>query len=120
MKQFLGVYILLTIFALPLFAFGSKDKKEENTPLQPVTVIGQIALYGNEPNTWLGFVDQKGVAYTLKVPAELLENLLRQQGVLLKLSGALKLVSEDQPASFQVLSGGTIIVEKFQPYELAC
>lgn len=99
-----------------LFAFSGRDKMESAT-MQPIKVVGQIGVYGNEPHTWLGFVDQKGVEYALDTTPEMQKELRNLQGVLLELSGFLEPVPEGQPVGFQALSGGTIELEEYSVYK---
>lgn len=114
MKKMVGV-VIMCVLLLPLFAFGRRDKVEA-VQLQQVTVVGQIGVYGNEPHTWLGFVDQKGVEYALDATADMLQELRGMQGLILEITGKLDAIPEGQPAGFQALSGGTLHVQEFKPH----
>ncbi len=116
MKLFFSVVVVLAVFSFSLFSFGGRDKLE-SVKLQPITVVGQIGVYGNEPHTWLGFVDNKGVEYGLEASEEDLKELRNLQGILLELSGLLEPVPEGQPVGYQTFSGGKIHVEKYRPYK---
>ena len=113
MKRIVG--ILMFVLILPSFALGGRDKVE-SAQLLPVTVVGQIGVYGNEPNTWLGFVDQKGVEYALDATADMLQELRGMQGLILEITGELDAIPEGQPEGFQALSGGTLHVQEFKPH----
>lgn len=114
MKRMVGI-VIMCVLMLPLLAFGGRDKVEA-VKIQPVTVVGQIGVYGNEPHTWLGFVDQKGVEYALDATADTLQELRKLQGIILEITGKLDAVSAGQPVGFQALSGGTLYVEEFKPH----
>lgn len=116
MKKFYVGILTLGCIMGSFFAFSGRDKVEASV-VQPVTLVGQIGVYGNEPHTWLGFVDQKGVEYALDATPEMIKDLRSLQGVLLEISGFLETVPEDQLLGYQILSGGTIEVEEFAPYE---
>lgn len=116
MKKFFVVLFTLGCIIGSLFAFSGREKMEA-TALQPVTVVGLIGVYGNEPHTWLGFVDQKGKEYALDATPEMIKELRSLQGILLEISGFLETVPEGQLLGYQILSGGTIEVEEFAPYE---
>lgn len=115
MRRMVGIMIFMCVLVLPVLAFGGRDKAEAAKSRQ-VTVVGQIGVYGNEPHTWLGFVDQKGVEYALDATTDVLQELRRLQGVILELTGELDAIPEGQPVGFQALSGGTLHVEEFKPY----
>ncbi len=116
MKLFCSLTVVFVALSLSLFSFSGRDKVE-SAKLEPVTVVGQIGVYGNEPRTWLGFVDNKGVEYGLEASEADLNELRNLQGILLEISGLLEPVPEGQPAGFQTLSGGKIHVEKYHPYK---
>lgn len=116
MKLFFSITVVLAIFSFSLFAFSGRNKVE-SAKLESVTVVGQIGVYGNEPHTWLGFVDNKGVEYGLEASGKDLKELRNLQGILLELSGLLEPVPEGQPVGYQTLSGGKIHVEKYHPYK---
>lgn len=114
MKRMVGV-VIMCVLMLPLLAFGGREKTE-TVQLQQVTVVGQIGVYGNEPHTWLGFVDQQGVEYALDATADVLQELQKMQGLILEITGELDAIPEGQPVGFQALSGGTLHVEEFKPH----
>ena len=116
MKLFCSLTIVMAILSFSLFSFSGRNKVE-TAQMEPVTVVGQIGVYGNEPHTWLGFVDNKGVEYGLEASEKDLKELQNLQGILLEISGLLESVSEGKPVGFQTLSGGKIHVEKYQPYK---
>lgn len=117
MKRMGGIFVLILVLVLPCFAFGGRDKVDA-AKFRSVTVVGQIGVYGNEPHTWLGFVDQKGVEYALDAPADILEQLRNMQGFILEVTGKLDEMPKGQPVGLQVLSGGTIHVEEFKTHPL--
>ena len=116
MKLFCSLTVVFVVLSFSLFSFSGRNKVE-SAKLEPITVVGQIGVYGNEPHTWLGFVDNKGVEYGLEASEADLEELRNLQGILLEISGLLEPVPEGQPVGFQTLSGGKIQVEKYQPYK---
>ena len=65
MKLFCSLTVVFLVLSLSLFSFSGRNKVE-SAKLEPITVVGQIGVYGNEPHTWLGFVDDKGVEYGLE------------------------------------------------------
>ena len=116
MKRLFIMFFTLGCIMSSLFAFSGRDKVE-TAALQPVKVVGQVGVYGNEPHTWLGFVDQGGGEYALDATPEVLKELRNLQGVLLEISGFLEPVPEGQPVGFQTLSGETIRIEEYSVYK---
>ena len=108
----MGFCFLILSLCLPGFTFSGRDKVE-SADVQPVEVVGLIGVYGNEPNTWLGFIDTQGVEYALDATPQMLRELRNLQGILVKLTGFLKTVPEGQFAGFQTLSGGTIEIVEY-------
>lgn len=112
MTKIVGFCFLILSLCLPGFTFSGRDKVE-SADVQPVEVVGLIGVYGNEPNTWLGFIDTQGVEYALDATPQMLRELRNLQGILVKLTGFLKTVPEGQFAGFQTLSGGTIEIVEY-------
>lgn len=113
MKAFFIITALLALLSFSLFAFSGRDKVE-SVKLEQVTVVGQVGVYGNEPHTWLGFVDNKGVEYGLEASSADLAELRKFQGYLLEVTGLLEPAREGDFVVFQSLSGGKIYVEKYK------
>lgn len=76
-KLFLVILVVQIICGFSLFSM-SKD---------PDSVEGFIKVYGNEPHTYLGIETQDGKIFILKAEDEILTELQKQQGYLLKLDG---------------------------------
>ncbi len=112
MTKIVGFCFVVLGLCLPVFAFSGRDKVE-SAEVQPVEIVGLIGVYGNEPNTWLGFIDMQGVEYALDATPQMVQELRKLQGILVKLIGFLKTVPEGQLAGFQTLSGGTIEIVEY-------
>lgn len=109
-----GLILLLMACAVTGAGFSMARKPQEAASQEisrQVTVTGLVGVYGNEPHTWLGFVDQQGTDYGLDGPAELLESLRTMQGILLRITGQLRQKPTDDPIHPHALAGGIIYIE---------
>ncbi|MDR2701733.1 MAG: hypothetical protein LBB72_04815 [Spirochaetaceae bacterium] len=85
----LTVFFLLFFFtAFNVFALGRKEKNAANNHAgsggkNTTTLIGRIQVYGNEPHTFVGIVDEHDVAYSIHPPNEEAE-LWKLQGYLIE------------------------------------
>ena len=116
MKLFFTITAVLAVFSFSLFAFSGRNKVE-SAQLEQVTVVGQIGVYGNEPHTWLGFVDNNGMEYGLEASSADLAELRKLQGYLLEVTGLLEPATEGALVGFHSLSGGKIYVEKYKVHQ---
>lgn len=115
MKNFTIIVVTLGCIVGSIFSLGGRDIMK-TADLKPIKVVGIIGVYGNEPHTWLGFIDQQGTEYILKATSQVLEDLRKLQGVLLEISGTIDARQDNELARLRGFSGGTIQVEKFSPY----
>jgi hypothetical protein len=76
-KFILVILVVQIICGFSLFAMSKA----------PDSVEGLVKVYGNEPHTYLGIETQDGKIFILKAEEEILSELQKQQGYLLKLSG---------------------------------
>lgn len=76
-KLFLVILVVQIICGFSLFSMSKA----------PDSVEGFIKVYGNEPHTYLGIETQDGKIFILKAEDEILTELQKQQGYLLKLDG---------------------------------
>ena len=82
-KNFFCNKLLLVILVVQIicgFSLFSMSKA-------PDSVEGFIKVYGNEPHTYLGIETQDGKVFVLKADKDVLSELQKQQGYLLKLDG---------------------------------
>ena len=111
--------LLLVIFiafsTFNLYAFGRREKMNEpqtspsecyvTTIENTITLIGRVQVYGNEPHTFVGIVDENGIEYAVYPPKQ--EALLRGlQGHLIKFT----VIMLNEPRGFGslILTGGTV------------
>ena len=74
-------------------------------------ILGQIQIYGNEPHTFAGIVDQDGIQYAIYPPS--VETELRSlQGYLLEFT--VILLNEPHGYGGQFLKGGTVTPLKWE------
>ena len=95
--------LLFTIAPHCLFSSGIKD--EMNHAGNTVKITGMIQIYGNEPHTFVGIVDENGTEYAV-YPASCEEKLRALQGHLIEFT----VVFFDEPQGFGglFLKGGTV------------
>ena len=109
MKHFI-IFLFFLFAALNIFSLGKKeaDNSSQNPPPganNTVNIVGQIRIFGSEPHTFVGIVDQNGVEYAVYSPHREAE-LRRLQGNLIEFT----VVMLDEPRSFGgiFLRGGTV------------
>jgi hypothetical protein len=87
-KAGLCVVFLLVFFftAFNVLASGKKEKSPAGTGgKNTTTLVGRVQIYGNEPNTFVGIVDEHDVAYSIYPPNPNSEAELRKlQGHLIE------------------------------------
>ena len=77
------------------------DTKEEIT----TTITGRVVGYGNEPHTFVGIVDERGIEYAVYPPAKETE-LRNLQGHLIKFT--VIMLDEPKGEGGLYLKGGTV------------
>ena len=74
-------------------------------------ILGQIQIYGNEPHTFAGIVDQDGTQYSIYPPS--VETELRSlQGCLIEFT--VIMLNEPQGYGAAFLKGGTVTPLKWE------
>jgi len=65
-----SVFLIIFLFtALCAFALGKKEKNPAGKSGKNTTIlVGRIVVYGNEPHTFVGIVDEHDVAYSIYPP----------------------------------------------------
>jgi len=118
---FILFFILITF---NIFSFGNKEKMDNNknttientvtidtgnrsvTETEYTTMItGNIQIYGNEPHTFVGIIDENGIEYAV-YPPSCEDELRKLQGHLLEFT--VILLSEPQGYGGLFLKGGTV------------
>jgi len=128
------IFIFLVLAAFNLFSLGKKEKVNPQTSptsivesnkvesadtgnqidaggKSTVKITGKIVIYGNEPHTYAGIVDQNGTQYAIYPPS--VEAELRSlQGYLLEITAVLS----DEPLGYgsTFLKGGTVTPIKWE------
>ncbi|MDR1912632.1 MAG: hypothetical protein LBQ52_09870 [Helicobacteraceae bacterium] len=85
---------LASCFAFSLLACGAKT-----------TITGRVQIYGNEPHTFVGVIDDKGVEYSV-YPKEKEKELRDLQGRLIKFN--VEFIDNSQTDNYLLLKGGVI------------
>lgn len=96
-------FVMFTI--APFFLFSSGIKEEMNNAEGAVKITGKIEIYGSEPHTFVGIVDENGTEYAVHAPSRE-DELRRLQGRLIEFT----VVFLDDPQVFGslFLKGGTV------------
>ena len=76
-KLFLVILVVQIICGFSLFSMGKA----------PDSVEGYVKVYGNVPHTYLGIETQDGKVFAIKAEKEVLSELKKQQGYLIKFDG---------------------------------
>jgi len=64
----IAVFLLVFLFtAFNVFASGKKEKNPAGKG-EKTTLVGRVAIFGNEPHTFVGIVDEHDVAYSIYPP----------------------------------------------------
>ena len=105
------VFLVLVFIMTAFNVFPNGIKESMNSEVEQVgagretsIIIGRVEVYGNEPRTFVGIVDEDGVEYAVYPPAKEAE-LRRLQGNLIKFT--VVFVEENIFASM-FLKGGTV------------
>jgi len=89
---------------------GKQDESKENIK----KIRGRVEIYGNEPRTFAGIVDEKGIEYAV-YPRSVENELRRLQGRLIEFT--VILLDEPQGYSSLLLRGGTVTPIKWEIIE---
>jgi hypothetical protein len=119
---FILLYVFVTFAA---FSFGRREGEKKDSQEPPVyintvdianqanagaentiKIIGRIQIYGNEPNTFVGIVDENGAEYAVYAPARE-EELRKLQGHLINFT--VVFLYEPQGYGSLFLKGGTVM-----------
>jgi hypothetical protein len=108
--------ILFALAVLGVFSCGTaaSDQREQDSPgnspsaskvENTAKITGMVQVYGNEPHTFVGIVDEKGIEYAVYPPSSEAE-LIKLQGHLI----AFTVIVLDEPKGEGglYLKGGTV------------
>ena len=110
-------FILLAFTVLSVFSCKSvtRDQPKPSPPASnvesTVKITGRVEVYGNEPHTFVGIVDEKGVEYAVYPPAQEAE-LRRLQGHLIEFT--VIMLDEPKGEGGLYLKGGTVTPVKWE------
>ena len=99
--RFIAFVLCFILSSLSVFSCSS-DSSVENT----TKITGMVQVYGNEPHTFVGIVDEAGVEYAV-YPASQEEELRKLQGHLIEFT----VIFMDDPPRTEAglyLRGGTV------------
>ena len=107
----IGIFFLVTFNVFPSGKKDTMNTSEINTVNQTISngdvikIVGRVQIYGNEPRTFAGIVDQTGTEYAIYPPAQE-EKLRTLQGHLIEFT----VIFMDEPKSYGslFLKGGTV------------
>jgi hypothetical protein len=114
MRKIIFIYFFLA--AISLFSLGKREKGNgsqydnhsklsdagtENT----IKILGQIQVFGSEPHTFAGIIDENGIEYAVYPPSTE-EELRKFQGHLIEFT--VVLLGEPQGYGSLFLKGGTV------------
>ena len=116
MKVLFSVFFLLLV-TFSVFSFGKKDMNNssqcaaagnttaDNGGGSTVKITGRIQIYGNEPHTFAGIIDENGVEYAIYPPSK--EDELRTlQGYVIEF--IVEMLDEPRGLGGLQLRGGTV------------
>ena len=115
-------FALVFVFAaIHLFPSGKKDTKRaaQNVPVESVEnnitkIKGRVQIYGSEPHTFVGIVDQNDIAYAVYPPSQE-EKLRALQGRLIEFS--VVFLDGNRTFGSLFLRGGTVEPVKWEILE---
>jgi len=90
----LAAFFLL-VFLFTAFNVFASGKKEKNPVGKKSTLVGRVVIYGNEPHTFAGIVDEHDVAYSIYPPNNEAE-LRKLQGNLIEFT----VIMLDEPKDY--------------------
>jgi len=79
------ILMVLCVTACSLFSKNKNDDKSNIDIENTVKIIGQIQIYGNEPHTFVGIVDENNIEYAV-YPPQIEKKLRPLQGNLIEFS----------------------------------
>ena len=113
------VFLLFFVCIIPgAFPCGRKEKKNNVPPVtvesagaegqgagKLIKIIGRVQIYGSEPHTFAGIVDERGTEFAV-YPPEQEEKLRQLQGRLIEFT----VIALDEPKGYGslFLKGGTV------------
>jgi len=102
--------VLLLVFLFTAFNVFASGKKEKNPAGKggKTTLVGRIAVFGNEPHTFVGIVDEHDVAYSIYPPNNEAE-LRKLQGNLIEFT--VILLNKPQGYAGKVLGRSLTLIE---------
>jgi len=104
MKQI--IFLLFFICIIPnAFPCGKKEKKNSQASTVEIKIIGRVKIFGNEPHTFVGIVDEKGTEFAV-YPREQEEKLRKLQGHLIEFT--VIVLDEPKGEGSLYLKGGTV------------
>jgi heme/copper-type cytochrome/quinol oxidase subunit 2 len=113
MMKHIIFFVLLFLAASSVFSFGRREKKAQPPQPEPntnivettITILGSVRIFGNEPFTFVGIVDENGIEYAVHPPS--VEDELRGlQGHTIEFTAVL--LDEPQGYGSLFLKGGTV------------
>jgi len=103
-----AVFLLVFLFtALNVFALGKKEKNPAGKG-RKTTLVGRVVVYGNEPHTFVGIVDEHDVAYSI-YPSNNDAELRKLQGNLIEFT--VILLDEPQDYAGMVLGKTLTLID---------
>jgi hypothetical protein len=104
-KGLLAIFLLSFFFAaFSGFALGKREnraaKNQAKTSGETI-MLGRIQVYGNEPHTFVGIVDEHGVEYSIHPPTKEAE-LRKLQGQLIEF----RVIILDEPYGYEGMELG--------------
>ena len=108
-------FVLFFTVVISVFSFGRRETKHPldgsfNTGLSTensIIIRGSVRIYGNEPFTYIGIIDQNGLGYSVS-PQSQVPVLTELQGYLIDFT--VVLLDEPQGYGSLFLQGGTVTV----------
>jgi len=101
MRFILFVLAFLSVFSCRTAAAGQRGTNAENT----TRITGMVQVYGSEPHTFVGIVDEKGTVYAVYPPSSEAE-LIKLQGHLIEFT--VIMLDEPKGEGGLYLKGGTV------------
>lgn len=106
MKFFTALFVVFCLFSCVTVTkaenTGAKNTSEDKSVENTSKITGRVQIYGNEPHTYVGIIDENDVEY-LVTPPSVGDELRKLQGRLIEFT--VVIVSES-PSMF--LKGGTV------------
>jgi hypothetical protein len=101
MRYFLFAFTVLSVFSCVTGSNIQSGADAENT----ARITGSVRIYGSEPHTFVGIVDEKGTEYAVYPPSKE-EELRKLQGHLIDFT----VIFMDEPQGYGslFLKGGTV------------